>query len=264
MRPAPVTPSAAQGLSECWSSFLAMPGALRSAATGWLWLAVCLFIANRAGTYATEVAGPAVPDLILDHLPMRDISVVHVVVASSFWVLVFGWLLWRPHAHPFATRAFAVFVAVRSFFVCLTHLGPPENQLMVTGPAELLLFTGDLFFSGHVGSPLLLSLIFWHERVVRWLGLVASLVFAFVVLLGHVHYSTDVFGAVPITWAIYASSRRLFWREHAMLVLGSPTPPRRPRTGRLRRLRLRLARRGGQGVAAPDQAQPGAEEGRHA
>jgi hypothetical protein len=53
---------------------------------------------------------------------------------------------------------------------------------------------------------------------VRWTGLAASAFFAPVVLLAHVHYSIDVFGALPIVWAIFEGSCRLFPSDRAKLL----------------------------------------------
>lgn len=110
-------------------------------------------------------------------------------------------------------------LVVRSIFICITHLGPPPNLLKVDGPfAPLILFTGDLFFSGHVGAPFLLALIFWHRRTVRYAGVAGAAFFAPVVLLAHVHYSLDVLGALPMVWAIFEACCRLFTSERAQLL----------------------------------------------
>ena len=192
---------------------------MRSLLTGWLCLMVGLVIANRAGTYATAMAGPPVGDLILDHIPTLDLTVLHVTVAIGYWLCVVAWMAWQPQAQAFATRAFAMLLVVRSIFICITHLGPPPNLLKVEGPfAPLILFTGDLFFSGHVGAPFLLALIFWHRRTVRYAGVAGAVFFAPVVLLAHVHYSLDVLGALPMVWAIFEASCRLFPRDRAQLL----------------------------------------------
>ena len=192
---------------------------MRSLVTGWLWLILGLVIANRAGTYATAMAGPPVGDLILDHIPTLDLTTLHVSVAIGYWLCVVAWMAWQPQAQAFATRAFAMLLVVRSIFICITHLGPPPNLLKVEGPfAPLILFTGDLFFSGHVGAPFLLALIFWERPAVRWTGLAAAAFFAPVVLLAHVHYSLDVLGALPMVWAIFEASCRLFPRDRAQLL----------------------------------------------
>jgi hypothetical protein len=66
-----------------------------------------------------------------------------------------------------------------------------------------LLFGADSFFSGHTGMPFLGALVFWDDKLVRWVYILASIFFAIVVLLGHLHYSIDVFSAFFITYSIY-------------------------------------------------------------
>lgn len=71
---------------------------MRSLLTGWLCLMVGLVIANRAGTNATKMAGPPVGDLILDHIPTLDLTVLHVTVAIGYWLYVVAWMAWQPQA----------------------------------------------------------------------------------------------------------------------------------------------------------------------
>jgi hypothetical protein len=68
----------------------------------------------------------------------------------------------------------------------------------------------DLFFSGHTGFPYLMALIFWNTKPLRWLFLAASIFFGGAVLLGHLHYSIDVFSAFFITYGIFNIAIRLF------------------------------------------------------
>ena len=76
------------------------------------------------------------------------------------------------------------------------------------------IFNGnDLFFSGHTGLPFLLALIFWENKKLRFLFLGFSVLFAVVVLLGHLHYSIDVFAAYFITYTIFHICKFLFKKD---------------------------------------------------
>jgi membrane-associated phospholipid phosphatase len=56
-----------------------------------------------------------------------------------------------------------------------------------------------------------MALIFWNDsKFVRWISLIASITFGASVLLGHLHYSIDVFAAFFITYAIYHISQKFF------------------------------------------------------
>jgi hypothetical protein len=188
---------------------------LRSMMLGFLFLTLSFIAAHYAGLYATEMAGHPVHDLILDYLPTRDVTFLHINAALAFWFIFSGYMILNPAYLPFITKTAALFIAVRSVFICLTHLGQPPNQLFIPDNySALILFDGDLFFSGHVGGPFLMMLVFWDQMVLRTICFVATLFFAYIVLVGHIHYSIDVLAAPFITYSIYHLSRLLFSRDY--------------------------------------------------
>ncbi|AHE67415.1 hypothetical protein Loa_01868 [Legionella oakridgensis ATCC 33761 = DSM 21215] len=165
--------------------------------------------------YASAIAGNPVDDLLLNLLPVYDVTFVHVYAALLFWFVVAMYILMRPGMIPFITKTASVFIITRSAFICLTHLGAPPNQLIIPENfSSFFLFNGDLFFSGHVGGPFLLALLFWRNKTLRYFSLAASLFFAYIVLIGHIHYSIDVFAAPFITFGIYELSKFLFAKEY--------------------------------------------------
>ena len=87
----------------------------------------------------------------------------------------------------------------------LTHFGAPQGAISppgFPGIVSALSFRQDYFFSGHVAFPFLCFLLFKESRI-RWFFLASSIVMGVVVLLGHLHYSIDVFAAFFITYASY-------------------------------------------------------------
>lgn len=186
------------------------------ALSGFILLIISFIVVHYAATYATEVAGAFVRDLFLDHLPLWDVNVLHIHVALTFWLLLTLYLFTQPQWLPFVTKTAAVFILVRSGFICLTHLGAPENLLTIpNNMASYVLFDGDLFFSGHVGGPFLMLLIFWEQIVLRSICLIATLFFSMTVLIGHIHYSIDVFAAPFIAYGVYQFCCYCFTKERA-------------------------------------------------
>ncbi len=182
---------------------------------GLLVLSISFILANQAGEYATLVATASVSDLFLDSITMRDVTLLHVYAALAFWFIFSIYIVTKPGALPFVTKTAAVFILVRSIFICLTHLGAPPNNLVIPpNYSAFFLFTGDLFFSGHVGGPFLLMLLFWEQAKLRYFYLATSLFFAYIVLAGHIHYSIDVFSAPFITYGIYQFSRFAFANDY--------------------------------------------------
>jgi len=178
--------------------------------------AISLVINYLAGSYATAHVSNPVNDLILDNLPTVDVDGIFIYGIVAFFLFVIGLLSFRPRRIPFVLKSFSLFLVVRSFFIILTHLAPSVHQAPLDSTSFIVntfTFTGDLFFSGHTGLPFLMALVFWDEKVLRWIFLITAFLFGIVVLLGHFHYSIDVFAAFFITFGIYKISERLFTKD---------------------------------------------------
>jgi hypothetical protein len=178
--------------------------------------ALSLVVNYMAGIYATNHMSNPVSDLILDHIPTYDVDGIFIYGIMVFFLFVVGLLFLRPRRIPFVLKSFSLFILVRSFFVILTHLAPSVHQAPMDSTSFIInvfTFTGDLFFSGHTGLPFLMALVFWDEKILRWIFLLTALFFGTIVLLGHFHYSIDVFAAFFITFGVYKISERLFTKD---------------------------------------------------
>ena len=187
---------------------------------GSLLLTVSLGIDYNAAMYATRNAGPAVTDIFLDNAPVMDVDIIFIDGALLFALIVAAVLLYYPKFIPFVLKSAALFIIVRSFSITLTHIGLSPQQLPVdiNRFARVFLFGGDLFFSGHTGLPYLMALIFWNHKFLRNFFIFASVVAGFSVLLGHLHYSIDVFAAFFITYGIFHIAIRLFKKDYEYLL----------------------------------------------
>jgi hypothetical protein len=119
---------------------------------------------------------------------------------------------------PFALKSAALFILIRSAFITLTHLGPFPTHSYINQEAFFspLNLGSDFFFSGHTGLPYLMALVFWEYKFIRNVCLAASVVFGVSVLLGHLHYSIDVFSAYFITYSIFHISQKFFAKDYVM------------------------------------------------
>jgi hypothetical protein len=173
-----------------------------------------------AGTYATKEASNSVTDIILSNTHTYDVD-GYFIYGALFLTLFITYLCFtHPKRIAFTVHSLTLFIIIRSVFVTLTHIGtfPSQIPLNLGSIASKFLFGGQLFFSGHTGIPFLMALIFWQEKKLRYIFLVWSVFFAIVVLLGHLHYTIDVFAAYFITYSIYHISLWLFPKDHAVLV----------------------------------------------
>jgi len=174
-------------------------------------LMACFVINYYAGTYATSNISNQVTDLIVDNVGPYNVDLIFENGSVILWIFVLGYLLTYPKYFPVFAKSVSLFTVTRSFFIILTHIAPPH----VIVPATVFIFSkftfgGDLFFSGHTGMPFMMALIFWKNKPVRYLFLFLSVMFGTVALLGHKHYSIDVFAAFFITYSIYHIAHYLF------------------------------------------------------
>ena len=176
-----------------------------------------LVINYFALSYASDSASAPVTDIILSNLRVYDVDVP--IIAFSIILIVFAIMqgIHHPKKIPFGLKALALFIVIRSIFISLTHLGAFDPHLVI--PANRLATVlglgsaDDLFFSGHTGLPFLAALIFWDNKLSRYIFLAGSLTLATFMLLGHLHYSIDVFAAFFITYSIFHIAQILFAKD---------------------------------------------------
>lgn len=198
-------------------------GFLHSLAIGGVAFFLSLLSVYYSAYYATINASNSVTDIILSNTRVYHVEgffVYGALMAVAFSVMIV--LTLKLKAAPFALKTAALFLFIRSVFVSLTHISPYpyhatlSDSFLSSSNLALMFFTGDdLFFSGHVGLTYLMALIFWRTPLLRYIYLALSVMFAVVVLLGHLHYSIDVFAAYFITYTIYTMASRWFKHDFA-------------------------------------------------
>jgi PAP2 superfamily C-terminal len=176
------------------------------------------FIVNYyADHFATIRASKSVTDLILDNIPTFDVDLLYVWGGFMLVAIIAFSIVTKPKYLIFSIKSIALFIIIRSLFTMLTHIGQPLDQLVIQ-PTSIygvwFFFSNDLFFSGHTGLPFLMALIFWQNKFYRNLYLLLSIFLAAIVLMGHYHYSIDVFAAYFITYGIYKISVKLFDKDN--------------------------------------------------
>ncbi len=216
-----------------------------SAVTGVLFLLLSLVINWYAGMYAAINASNSVTDIILKNIPVMNVEFIFTEGMFIFVAFVAVLLIMEPKRIPFGVKSIALFVIIRSIFISLTHLGPSPDSLMILDGSLMNKFTfgSDLFFSGHTGLPFLMALLFWNHKYLRISFIAASLIFGSAVLLGHLHYSIDVFAAFFITDGIFRIAEKVFAKDYRLFLStlgigsskitnnGQPTIPTPKRVG---------------------------------
>jgi membrane-associated phospholipid phosphatase len=160
--------------------------------------------------YATENAGRSTQDFLFILLPYVDTKIFHTTIAQLVEYITLILLVINPIYFNVTIRAVSILVVTRAIFVNLTYLGIPEGSIPVH---SYYTYGGDLFFSGHVAIPFLIALIFWEKIKLRYLYLCIASLFGIEVLMGHYHYSIDVFAAPFIAYGIFALSKNFFLKK---------------------------------------------------
>jgi hypothetical protein len=187
--------------------------------TGLAFLIMSLIIQFFVSSYVTRSGSGSVTDIILSNTRVYDVA--GIFVWGTVVLLVLGFFIAVMHINkvPFAMKSIALFTLIRAVFVSLTHISPFPTHILISSPffnKEVFsgILTGnDLFFSGHTGIPFLLALMCWDNKKLRYFFLGFSVLFAFVVLLGHLHYSIDVLSAFFITYTIFDICKFFFKKD---------------------------------------------------
>lgn len=191
----------------------------RVAAVGsFLFFLASIFASLLAGHFATEVASNPVSDIVLSNTPAFHVGNLFVYGTFLLVVFMFGITTAHPRRIPFIFLSLGMLFFIRAGFVSLTHIAAfPERAVSdFSFTMRKYFFGNDLFFSGHTGAPFLMALVFWHDRRLRFAFLAWSIFFAFVVLMGHLHYSIDVASAFFITYSVFCLTEWLFPEYRAL------------------------------------------------
>ncbi len=186
---------------------------------GFAVLAGGIFATYLANRYTIIHASNTVTDLILDRVPVVNVNIVFTEGATLFVLALAAITLYRPARIPFVLKSIGLFTLVRSVFMVLTHIAPPVNHSYFDTTSLLYKLSSgdDLFFSAHTGLPFMLAFIFWDRRPIRYFFFASSAIGGVAVLLGHLHYSIDVFSALFIGFGIYYMAKNLFRRDFKRL-----------------------------------------------
>jgi membrane-associated phospholipid phosphatase len=149
---------------------------------------------------------PMLSDLILDNLPVIDLSLVYDIVCLIPIFLMFIYIAHKKEYNriPFILLMVGIFYLVRGVFIVLTPFGNPP---MFSGSDPL--FNGfskyelGVYPSGHAGNVFMLSLLV-KDTLYKKLILICLTIVIIALLMSHGHYSIDIFSGIFFAYAIKA------------------------------------------------------------
>lgn len=195
-------------LKNRWHDFVPTPRRKLFALLSLLTLFASFGINHIMSTYADNVQSNQVTDLFLDLLPVTDVNFIFFWIAFLWCIGLFVYHLWNPQQLAFLLWSYALFISVRALFITLTHVGPPTNLAIIPKELEVYAFEADMFFSGHVGGPFLFAMLTNH-LIWKRVAIFYTALTLVVVLLGHMHYSIDVFAALFISHSLSVSLKKM-------------------------------------------------------
>jgi hypothetical protein len=154
---------------------------------------------------------PMLSDLILDNLPVVDVSLIYDIVSLIPIILALVYIFHKKDYNriPFFLLMIGIFYIVRGIFIVLTPFGNPP---MFNGSDPL--FHGfanyelGVYPSGHAGNVFLLLLLV-KNRGYKWIIGICLIIVIIALFLAHGHYSIDILSGIFFSYAI-----RSFGEKH--------------------------------------------------
>jgi membrane-associated phospholipid phosphatase len=155
---------------------------------------------------------PMLSDLILDNLPVINVSLIYDIVALIPIIISILFMFQKRNYYriPFFLLMIGFFYIVRGIFIVLTPFGNPP---MFNGSDPL--FHGfanyelGVYPSGHAGIVFLLLLLV-KEKALRWVIGVCLIIVIVSLFLAHGHYSIDILSGIFFSYAIYSYGEKHF------------------------------------------------------
>lgn len=149
---------------------------------------------------------PMLSDLILDNLPVIDLSLIYDFF-SLFIIIIIGIYIINKKEHhrlPYFLVLWGIFYIIRGLFIVLTPFGnPPEfngSDPLFNGFSK---FELGVYPSGHVGNAFLLLLLV-NDKIYKWMLAFCLAVITISLFLAHSHYSIDILSGFFFAYAIKA------------------------------------------------------------
>jgi hypothetical protein len=146
------------------------------------------YIENRNGTVLN--------DWVLAAIPAKDVSIPIMILIWGMIFLFTARVIAKPQLFLRFLIAYVLITSTRCLTIYLVPLAPPLNMIELTDPLTGVFYGGqsiskDLFYSGHT-SLLFLIYLCIEKKADKYLAGFSTLAVAILLLVQHVHYTTDI------------------------------------------------------------------------
>ena len=149
---------------------------------------------------------PMLSDLILDNVPVIDLSLVYDIFSLVVFAVVVIYLVHKKDLNrlPYILLLCGIFYIIRGIFIVLTPFGnPPEFQGSDPLFNGFSIYELGVYPSGHVGESFLLLLLV-NNKVYKYILSFCLAVIIITLIIAHSHYSIDILSGFFFAYAIKA------------------------------------------------------------
>ena len=169
-------------------------------------------------------SGTDLNDFVLNNIPFVDVSTYIFAIIYGLLIYMLIRVLAKPQLFLLFALTFVIETVFRMTTIYFFPLNPPTNLVILHDTfAELLIYgdiepiTKDLFFSGHTATMVMICL-FVEGRRDKIASIFATFALAVLLLIQHVHYTVDVFGALFFTYLSYLIAKQIVDKKWVITV----------------------------------------------
>ncbi len=147
---------------------------------------------------------PLLSDMILDKLPIYDVSVLYDLFSFIPGIIVGIYVIHKKEYNrlPYILVMSGLIEIVRGIFIVLTPLGNPPMFEGSGGPFNgFSKYELGVYPSGHVGS-VFMFLLMVNNRTYRWIIFLCLMIVIVSLFLAHAHYSIDILSGLFFAYAL--------------------------------------------------------------
>jgi hypothetical protein len=163
--------------------------------------------------YIQKRHGVFLNDWLLALIPPHNVSIAIFSIIWGMGLLIIYRAVHNPQIYINYCWTLILVSILRIITISLIPLDPPAGLINLTDPLTGIfygesLITKDLFFSGHTATLTLIFLCL-EKRSDKYLGLLAIIIVAVLLLVQHIHYTMDIIAAPFFVYACFLFIRNL-------------------------------------------------------
>lgn len=194
-------------IKTAWSNALAGKEFRKNFILSLIALAAVLFTLTNFLLFVEKRKGIKFSDPILNLFNPIDLTWLTFILIYGALILAIFYLIEHPDYLLTAVQTYTIMVVFRIGAMFLLPLDAPEKLIPLADPFVEFFGGGstlknDLFFSGHTATLFILFLTA-HNKIIKRIFLLATILVAFALIFQHVHYSIDVFIAPFVSFASF-------------------------------------------------------------